>query len=91
MNFDSSGTVYHESPGTMADVYTIRSREVWHAKSGCHAAVARTVDRVTRAVKRRFDSWSLYDTQWLSLDGRAISARVHEHRQDVGICSFCQQ
>ena len=28
MNFDSSGTVYHESPGTMADVCTIRSKDV---------------------------------------------------------------
>jgi hypothetical protein len=27
MNFDPNGTVYHESPGTTADVSTIHSRD----------------------------------------------------------------
>jgi hypothetical protein len=90
MNFDPSGTVYHESPGTTADVSTIHSRGAWQAKSGDHAAVARMVDRVTRAVNRRFDSQSLDDARWLSLDGRAVFAPVHEQCQNVEICSFCQ-
>jgi hypothetical protein len=80
MNFDPSGTVYHKSPGTTADVYTIRSRAVRQEKSGDYAAVARMVDHVTRAVKRRFHSWVPYDTRLLSLDGRAVSASVHELR-----------
>lgn len=89
-NFDSSGTVYHESPGTTADVSTIHSRDARQANSGNHAAVARMVDRVTRAVSRMFDSQSLDDARWLSLDGRVVFASAHELRQGVGICSFCQ-
>jgi len=90
MNFDPSGTVYHGSPGTTADVSTIRPRDACQAKSGDYVAVARMVDLVMRAVNRRFDSWPLCDTRWLSLDGRAVSASVHERCQGVGICSFCQ-
>jgi hypothetical protein len=48
------------------------------------------VDRVMRALNRRFDSQSLDDARWLSLDGRVVFASVHELCQDVEICFFCQ-